>query len=223
MSDSLNQQTYERMKKDIMTFALKPGEPVSASKVATRYGVSRTPAREALVRLQDEGMVDIFPQSGSVISRINEKRIRQEWFVRVSLEMGMVDEFFRGVGPQHIERMRECVARMAKLGGQPRDHEAAFEYIKCDDDFHRTIYMAAGENLAADIIANTLPNYRRLRLLIDLDNVNKDRTIADHEKLIRFIEEGRVEEYRTFAYEHISHIIQDIAVMKSEFPDMFES
>ena len=46
---SLNQQTYERFRKDIMTFALKPGDPVSAAKLAERYEVSRTPAREALV------------------------------------------------------------------------------------------------------------------------------------------------------------------------------
>ena len=97
MDKSLNQQTYDRCRKDIMTFALKPGEPVSAAKLAERYNVSRTPAREALVRLQSEGMVDIFPQSKSMISKIDITRARQEWFIRKTLEIAMTDAFFENV------------------------------------------------------------------------------------------------------------------------------
>ena len=63
MDKTLNQETYDRLKKDIMTFALKPGDQVSAAKLAERYHVSRTPAREALVKLETEGLVDIYPQS----------------------------------------------------------------------------------------------------------------------------------------------------------------
>ena len=106
MDRLLNQRTYENLKKDIMTFGLMPGEPVSAAKIARRYRVSRTPAREALVMLQGEGLVDIFPQSRSVISKINVRRIRQEWFVRRTLELAMVDEFFESVKKEDIEEMK---------------------------------------------------------------------------------------------------------------------
>ena len=71
MTNSLNQQTYDLFRKDIMTFSLKPGESVSAAKIADRYHVSRTPAREALVKLETEGLVDIYPQSKSLISKID--------------------------------------------------------------------------------------------------------------------------------------------------------
>ncbi|MCR5596155.1 MAG: GntR family transcriptional regulator [Lachnospiraceae bacterium] len=222
MDVSLNQSTYERLKKDIMMFSLKPGESVSASKIATRYNVSRTPAREALVRLQDEGMVDIFPQSKSVISKIRVERIEQEWFVRKSLEMGMVDSFFAGVTQNDISKMKACVKQLERLGSEPRVHETAYEYIQHDDEFHRITYLAAGKSLAADIIANTLPNYRRVRLLIDLENANKDRTISDHLKLIALTEKGDVEGYRAFLKDHLSHVIGDIQEMKRIYPDMFE-
>nr|MCR4807477.1 GntR family transcriptional regulator [Lachnospiraceae bacterium] len=89
MANSLNNQTYDNLKRDIMTLALMPGEPVSAAKIAERYDVSRTPAREALVKLETEALVDIYPQVGSEISRINEDRAKQEWFVRRTLEMGV--------------------------------------------------------------------------------------------------------------------------------------
>lgn len=223
MDRSLNQITYDRFKKDIMTFALKPGEPVSASKIAERYGVSRTPAREALVRLQDEGMIDIFPQSKSMISKINEERIWQEWFVRKSLEIGMVEAFFKGVRAEDIVKMKECVERIKNLTLKPVSHETSFEYIRCDDEFHYLFHIAAGEKLAADIIRNSLPNYKRVRLLIDMENTNKDRTISDHETLIRLTEEGKVKEYGEFLEEHLSHIVKDIPAMREKYPSMFEN
>lgn len=77
MEKNLNEFTYQKLKKDIMTFVLVPGEAISAAKIAERYGVSRTPAREAIVKLQKEGLVDIYPQSKSLVSWINMERIRQ--------------------------------------------------------------------------------------------------------------------------------------------------
>ncbi|MCR5107435.1 MAG: GntR family transcriptional regulator [Lachnospiraceae bacterium] len=222
MDVSLNQQTYDRLKKDIMTFSLKPGEQVSASKIASRYGVSRTPAREALVRLQAEGLVDIYPQSKSMISRIKQKLIMQEWFVRKSLETGMVDDFFKGVTKEDLDLMRVCVNEQEKVGKEPRDHENSYIYLQKDDEFHQVIYRAAGKKLAARIIADMLPNYRRVRLLVDMDDVYKKRTVTDHMRLIKLVEENRKEEYRTLLSEHLGHIIDDMEYLKEKMPQIFE-
>ena len=222
MDTSLNQQTYEKLKKDILTFALKPGEPVSAQRIAERYDVSRTPAREALVRLQDEGMVDIYPQSRSVISKIKRDRIHQEWYVRKCLELGMVDSFFDKVRKEDISEMKKAVVQLSKLGDTPRTHETSFDYINCDDHFHSIMYYVTGESLAASIIENTLLNYRRVRLLVDLDNINKDRTVDDHERLIKLLEKKDREGYRLLLTEHLSHIIEDMKRLYKQFPEMFE-
>lgn len=222
MDTSLNQQTYERFKKDIMTFALKPGEPVSAQKIAERYEVSRTPAREALVRLQNEGMVDIFPQSGSIISKIKPDRIHQEWFVRRALELSMVDQFFSRVCEEDIQRMREAADRLETLGNVPRTHESSYEYICSDDRFHEITYRVSGEELAERIIKNMLPNYRRMRILVDFDDEYKNRTVRGHRELISYIEQGEKEKYRESLATHIGHIVTDIEKMRDNFPYMFE-
>ncbi len=221
MDISLNQQTYEQLKKDIMTFALKPGEPVSAQKIAERYNVSRTPAREALVRLQDEGMVDIYPKSKSVVSKIKTERIRQEWFVRRSLELGLVDSFFNKVREDDINQMREAVEHMERIGNTPRTHETSYEYIRSDDRFHEITYRVSEERLAARIIENTLPNYRRMRILVDFDDTNKNRTVGEHKRLITLIENRDKETYREFLSMHLGHIVTDIEKLRMEFPDMF--
>lgn len=222
MNSSLNQTTYEYFKKDIMTFALKPGEPVSAAKIAERYNVSRTPAREALVKLEAEGLVDIFPQSKSVISKIDVSRAKQEWFIRKTLEMGMVDELFVNVKESDILQMRSLCRKMEEVSLGPSTHDSAYEYLRCDNEFHAMTYHIAGEDLAADVIANTMAHYNRLRLLIDLDNCNKDRTVSTHEQLIKYIEQSNKEAYRELLGTHLGYITQDIEDMKLQNPDIFK-
>ncbi len=222
MDKSLNQQTYDRCRKDIMTFALKPGEPVSAAKLAERYNVSRTPAREALVRLQSEGMVDIFPQSKSMISKIDITRARQEWFIRKTLEIAMTDVFFENVTQKDIEEMKKYARECERIGEQPRNHETSYEYLINDNKFHAVTYYVAGESLAAEIISSTMAHYSRVRLLVDLDNENKDRTVADHEDLIRFVEAGDKEGYRAALGKHLGRVIGDIELMNKQAPHLFD-
>ncbi len=221
MDKSLNQQTYDRCRKDIMTFALKPGEAVSAAKLAERYDVSRTPAREALVRLQSEGMIDIFPQSKSMISRIDIARAKQEWFVRKTLEIAMTDAFFAHVKDSDIEEMRRYAKECERIGEQPRNHETSYEYLINDNQFHAVTYRVAGEHLAAEIIASSAAHYSRVRLLADLENVNKDRTLAEHEDLIRQVENHDKEGYREALSIHLQRVVGDIERMSKLAPELF--
>ena len=66
MEKSLNEETYEKLKYDIMNFEVLPGDSISAQKIALRYK-SRTPAREAIVNLEKEGLLKVIPQSGTYV------------------------------------------------------------------------------------------------------------------------------------------------------------
>ncbi len=221
MSRSLNTQTYENLKRDIMTLALMPGEPVSAAKIAERYNVSRTPAREAIVKLESEALIDIYPQSGSVISRIDIDRAEQEWFVRKTLEMGVVDGLFDHVSELDTENMRELNEDMKKVAKKMTDSGMIYEYLRCDNEFHTITYLAAGQELAAEIVARSMTHYNRIRLLIDMENANKDRTLAMHDQLIKCIEQKDKEGYRTLLYKHISYFKDDIEVLRENKRELF--
>lgn len=221
MASSLNQLTYEYLKRDIMTFALKPGEPVSAAKIAERYNVSRTPAREALVKLETEGLIDIFPQSKSVISKIDVNRAKQEWFIRKTLELGMVDDLFANVKESDILKMRSFCRKMEEVMGSITTHESAYEYLHNDNEFHAMTYRIAGQTFAAEVIAATMTHYNRMRLLIDLENANMTRTVTTHEQLIKCIENKDKEAYRELLTKHLGYISQDIEDMRSKNPDLF--
>ncbi len=222
MRNSLNDRTYDRLKRDIMTLALMPGEPVSAAKIAERYDVSRTPAREALVKLETEALVDIYPQARSEISRIDEDRAMQEWFVRKTLETGVIDGLFANVTPEDILKMREFCHKMELVSGRLSDPEMTFEYLRCDNEFHAIAYKLAGQNLAAKIVGETMTHYNRVRLLVDIENANKDRTLATHERLIRCIENDDRESYRVLLGTHLGYFEQDIADLKERRPELFK-
>lgn len=221
MDNSLNQMTYDRFKKDILTFTLKPGDTVSAAKIADRYEVSRTPAREALVKLEAEGLVDIIPQSKSVISKIDLNKAKQEWFIRSSLELGMVDNFFKNVTDEDVERMRFLNNRMHELAKCPKDHENNYQYLLADNEFHAVTYEVSGETLAANVIGNTMAHYLRLRFLSDLDEYYQGRTSTGHSELLGLVEKRDVEGYRNALKTHLGHILNDIDDLKKIFPDYF--
>ena len=222
MANSLNNKTYDNLKRDIMTLALMPGEPVSAAKIAERYEVSRTPAREALVKLETEALIDIYPQVGSEISKINEDRAKQEWFVRRTLEMAVIDGLFKHVTDEDIQRMREYCHKMELVAGRMNDPDMTFEYLRCDNEFHKIAYVVAGQKLAAELVDNSMAHYNRIRLLIDMENTNKDRTLATHEKLIKCIENKDKEGYRELLGKHIGYFEQDIEDLKARKPEMFK-
>ena len=223
MDKSLNQQTYDRLKKEIMTFVLSPGEPISAAKIADRYQVSRTPAREAIVKLESEGLIDIYPQSKSVVSKINIARANQEWFVRRSLELGMVDAFFDQVKPEDIDEMKFYANQLSVIGGSHMSPEEAYEYLKADNMFHMVTYRVTKEDLASEIIGNMMVHYNRIRLLMDLDDNNKNRTVADHASLVECVERNDREGYRAYLIRHLGHIISDIEIMGKVKPELFEN
>ena len=222
MAYSLNNQTYDRLKRDIMTLELMPGEPVSAAKIAEKYNVSRTPAREAIVRLETEALVDIYPQVGTEISKIDEDRAKQEWFVRRTLEMGVIDALFENVTADDISRMHEHCHNMELVSDRLNDPDMVFEYLRSDNDFHTIAYQVAGQNLAASIVGNSMTHYNRVRLLVDMENANKDRTLSTHAQLIRCIETRDKENYRTLLSQHLGFFERDIKVLRERRPELFK-
>src|SRR6201997_2737031 len=77
---------YADLRAEMVSLARRPGEAISEGEIASYYGVSRTPVREAILKLSDEGLVEIFPQSGIIVSRIPIAALPEAIIIRKSLE-----------------------------------------------------------------------------------------------------------------------------------------
>src|SRR3954464_15447671 len=83
-------QVFERLRGMIIELELPPGSPLSRAPLAEQFGVSSTPIRDALMRLEEEGLVEVFPQYATVVSRIDVHRAQQAHFLRQALELEIV-------------------------------------------------------------------------------------------------------------------------------------
>src|SRR4030081_3780706 len=96
-------QVFERLRELIISLGLPPGSPLSRVALAEQFGVSSTPIRDALMRLDEEGMVEVYPQHATVVSRIDIKLAQQAHFLRQSLEL----EIVRTLALEHNDQLFE--------------------------------------------------------------------------------------------------------------------
>jgi DNA-binding GntR family transcriptional regulator len=218
-NNSLNDVTYNKIREDIMNMTLEPGTDVSVQKLSERYGVSRTPVREAVVRLQLTDLVEIYPQRKTVVSQINLKRVHEEWFIRTSLESAVVDEFIRKCSELVADTMQELVNKQKKYMDKDRFREF---YCK-DNRFHELIFETAGEGLAWHTIENVASHYNRIRLLhgkmMGADQIG----IAHHEKMVEAARKRDAQAMRNVVMEHSEKLMEIIISMSKEYPHFFSN
>ncbi|MBB5753751.1 GntR family transcriptional regulator [Prosthecomicrobium pneumaticum] len=156
---STAQHVYEMLRAEIVMNALKPREPIREALIAERLGVSRTPVREALLRLADLGLVDIYPQSATRVAPIRLEKVRAAQLIREAVEVEVVR---RAAGAMDA-------AALAGLEGLIEDQTVAAErgdirrLFELDEAFHRAIFAAAGLAAVADELEDVKVHLNRLR------------------------------------------------------------
>src|SRR5690349_13168877 len=128
-------QVFERLREQIVSLELAPATVLSRVDLATRYGLSQTPVRDALIRLGEEGLVDIFPQHATVVSRINLKSARQAHFLRRSVELEVVRTLAERPDPALVEQLRTNLRGQRALRTR-KDYDG---FSLLDQAFHRTL------------------------------------------------------------------------------------
>ena len=108
-------QVFEHMRDQIISLALPPGTVLSRPELALQYGISQTPVRDALMRLAEEGLVDVFPQHATRVSRIDVALARQAHFLRRSVEVEIVRALAGAPDAARVDRLRATIARQQRL------------------------------------------------------------------------------------------------------------
>jgi GntR family transcriptional regulator, vanillate catabolism transcriptional regulator len=154
-------RTQLRLRELIVGGELKPGTRIAELALVERLGASRTPIRMALVRLQEEGLLDALPNGGFVVKDFSESDIHDAIEVRGTLE-GLAARLAaeRGVGSVLLAEARDCLARIDALLAQPELSEESFTgYVEQNGRFHTLLAEMAGSDLVTRQIerAMTLP------------------------------------------------------------------
>lgn len=121
---------------------LRPGQPVNEIEIAHQLGVSRTPVREAVKRMSDEGLIKVFAQTGTFVAEISSAAIEEAYVIRSALELESVRRAAGNMTDQHVEALEDIIAMHAVAISRKRFADA----IRLDDQFHR--YIAEINKLA---------------------------------------------------------------------------
>jgi DNA-binding GntR family transcriptional regulator len=154
---------YRDLRNDIVSLRRKPGEPIVEKQVAQAYGVSRTPVREAMLKLADDGLIEVFPQSGTFVSRIPIADLPEAIAIRKALEQTTVRMAAERATRSQIARLRVCL-EVQREREAADDHEG---FHQSDEEFHALIAETAGFPRFWTIVQQVkvqVDRYRRLTL-----------------------------------------------------------
>jgi DNA-binding GntR family transcriptional regulator len=208
-------QVFEQLRKLITSLALPPGSPLSRNALAEQFGVSSTPIRDALMRLEEEGLVEVFPQYATVVSRIDIGLAQQAHFLRQALELEIVKGLALGHPEPLISELNSTIALQQKFA-KAGDFE---KFMAADNDFHRELYAATGNQALWDLVRSRSGHIDRLRRL-HLPSPGKAQDIVRHHRLIaRAIEAGDPDEAQKHLRTHLSGTLSDLARIRARYPE----
>lgn len=200
----------------IVTLELKPGEILDKSAICDRLGVSRFPVSEAFARLQAEGLVDIMPQRGSMVSRVKFTDVVEFMLIRKALEGEAIRVLMAHRSEGILEELEQVLSEQA-LAAKKEDHEL---FHNLDVRFHEILFEAMQFSRIRAIIDSARANLTRGRLLI-LDRRRLQVTQAEHKEIVEAIASGDTSDAVAAMRRHIDNVTAEFIDFARKSPSLF--
>ena len=204
----------------IIAVDLLPGSPLVEATIAARFSSSRTPVREALLRLADEALVEIRPQRGTSVARLELARIEEAQFVRQAVEGAVI---------RKICERRTNVAVSDQLGHVLQAHARALArddigaVLDADTDFHRTLVEASGLPGVWSVVARAREMHHRVRAIAVPELRSGRRALAEHRAVVRALRSGDPQRAETAMTMHLARNLELAHTLAARHPDYFRT
>ncbi|WP_082493432.1 GntR family transcriptional regulator [Acidovorax sp. Leaf160] len=207
-------QVFEWLRAAILSLELAPGTPLARAELAERFDLSQTPVRDALIRLSEEGLVDIFPQHATLVSRIDLHSAEQAQFLRCAIELEVVRTLALAGDAVLAGRLAALVDTQAALAGQGGE-----DFIAADQAFHRTLYDAAGVPDLYELVRRRSGHLDRLRRLDLPSPGNSDRVVRDHRRIVDALAARDPDAAQAALRAHLSGTLGRVADIRARYPE----
>lgn len=212
---------FDTLKQEILDLRLKPGQPISENEICTRFDVSRTPVREALRRLQEQGFVHTIPYSGTYVTLLNLKDIKQMIYMRVAVELMVMRDFMKIATPLMLEEIHHQIRRQELLIQEPGFEPEQF--YRMDAKMHAVWFTATDKERLWEFIQAQQLHYTRFRMLDFVTETDFTRIIKEHTQLLELLKaqdeaglEAALKEHLYISMTRMKHAIE------VEYKDYFE-
>lgn len=205
---SAHQRAYDHLKARLTDGGIDEGAFITEGFIAEELGISRTPVREALLRLDSEKLVTLVPGRGAFIPHMTERTMREVMEARELIESHAVAQLNGDVAP--------LVAELRSLIGEQRDCGTdAAAFIDCDRRFHQRIIDAGGSNLLSELYASLRDRQTRMGLRAVLgDRARIDRVVEEHAAIVHAVSEGDIAEAVAASRTHLQATLRALLELR---------
>jgi DNA-binding GntR family transcriptional regulator len=216
---SVQNSVYDALRNSIINLNLAPGTTISEKEIALRFNVSRTPVREAFIHLSKEGLVKVYPQKETQVSPIDFSRVRQELFLRASLENAVVELFLRNCSSGDYKTLEGFIAKQTAAVKA----KSYTEFLDHDNSFHQVFFEVGGQVLSWEVLDRMSGHYHRARLLSTwLNNAGED-LVKEHKKIYSGLKKKDLNMAREILCTHIYKLEEEEKILRDKFPGYFTS
>ena len=220
------EQMYQAVAQDILHFRHKPGDMISESSLCQRFGVSRTPARSILQRLQENALVQILPRRGSIVTRLNYDIVDQMIYERVAVESMVLRDFILTCTPADVERVRFALAQLQSLGRVYAVDRTQFEssrFLQTDYAMHEIWFHATNKHFLWKRLSSVNSSYTRFCTLDILEGDNVPDVVQEHTQMVELIDRRCTEGIEPLMRRHLYGGMRRLSgLMFTKYADYFE-
>lgn len=216
--NSTSKKIYHLLREEIINLYMKPGTSISEKEISEKYNVSRTPVREAFVRLSQDGLLSIYPQKGTVVSLIDLSAVEEARFLRENLERAVVrlacEEF-----PEEKIFSLEMNLKLQEMYMKNRDYRQLFQ---SDEEFHRIIFEGCNKRRIWATINDMSTDFQRIRVLRLLANFKWEHIYSQHLSVVDAIKNKDPERAEKVMEDHLTMVTYDKKQLMQDYPDYFK-
>ena len=214
---SVQEMVYRTLRDKIVSMELKPGTIISTQEIADSMSVSRTPVREAFIRLQREELLDVAPQRSTMVSKINMDRVYQERFIREALEIEAMQKFVEVATAESLNRMRRNIEKQYAAIAEQR----YIDFLELDNAFHQAAFTETHEDLGRSIVQQMNGHYDRIRLISAWEGQIVSAAMQEHERYVDYIERKDTARARKLLRTHLQALCVQEEILLTNWSEYF--
>lgn len=213
--ESKSQRVYSYLRRRIRDLEIPPGAALRKNDIALECGVSRAPVSEAIARLSAEGLVDVYPQSGSFVCPIRPADVRESMFIRMGLELEAIRRVAAIADEDLIRRLEANIeAQGEALAASPLD---AATYDDLDEAFHAMIIATLDSPRVRHLLESARVLLDRPRYLALPEDHRPQETYAEHRRVVDAIATGDPDLAAAAMRVHLSNVAAAIETKLAQF------
>lgn len=217
--ETAKEYAYRILKENITTLELEPGSTLNDMEISQMIGISRTPVREAIIKLKEESdIIEIFPQRGMRIALIDTDLVQEVRFLRMTLEKAIVELACDMAGAEDFAWLEENLT----LQEFYLKNDMISKLLDADNSLHRKLFSICHKDMIYRMSQGLSIHYDRVRNMEASTVIHGEKTVDDHRNLVKAIREQDKERAKQITEIHLDRWLLNEQMLRRQYPQYFK-